>query len=71
MIKRAYTTDEIDAFAAYCAALDRCYFLPVAEFPQQRAIQLRVAPTQNNQRVGIHWAEEFEFERLNWSDLGP
>src|SRR5438874_2254050 len=29
MIKRAYTADEIDAFAAYCAELNRCYYLPV------------------------------------------
>jgi hypothetical protein len=71
LIKRAYTADEIDAFAAYCAELERCYFLPVKDFPQQRAIQLRLAPTHNNQRVGINWAQDFEFDRLNWSDLGP
>ncbi len=60
-IKRAYTPDEIDAFAAYCADLDRCYFLTVDEFAQARAIQLRLAPTRNNQRRLINWAEEYEF----------
>jgi hypothetical protein len=30
--KRLYTADEIDAFAAYCAELDRCFFLPFESF---------------------------------------
>src|SRR5215210_3767480 len=61
-VKRAYTSDEIDAFAAYCPDLDRCYFLPLATFPRRRQIQLRLAPTRNNQRERINWAEEFTFE---------
>jgi hypothetical protein len=64
---RPYTADEIDAFAAYCPQVDRCYFLPLATFPDHRVIQLRLAPTRNNQRRGIHWAEEYEFG----ATLGP
>jgi hypothetical protein len=60
-IRRYYTADEIDAIAAYCAELDRCYFLPIAQFEQRRAIQLRLAPSRNNQRAGINWAKDYEF----------
>ncbi len=28
-LKRIYSCTEIDAFAAYCADLDTCYFLPI------------------------------------------
>jgi hypothetical protein len=29
LVRRFYSPDEIDAFAAYCAEVDRCYFLPL------------------------------------------
>ena len=70
LLHQAYTPDEIDAFAAYCAALDRCYYLPVDSFPHRRAIQLRLAPTRNNQRQRINWARDFEFGRLDWDAVG-
>ena len=60
-IKRRYSPTEVDAFAAYCADLDRCYFLLLADFPNQAYIQLRLQPAQNNQRRGINWAEQFDF----------
>ncbi len=40
-VTRPYTAAEIDAFAAYCAEVDRCYFVPLASFPRHRAIHLR------------------------------
>jgi hypothetical protein len=58
---RRYTADEIDAFAAYCAELDRCFFLPIESVGGKRHIQLRVAPARNNQRDGINWADDFDF----------
>ena len=61
LIKRGYTKDEIDAFGAYCADLDRCYLLPIDEFPDRTCIQLRLAPAKNNQRLRINWAEDFDF----------
>ena len=60
-LKRSYTRDEVDAFAAYSADLERCYLLPLELFENQRYIQLRLEPTRNNQRQGINWAENFEF----------
>jgi PD-(D/E)XK nuclease superfamily protein len=47
LLRRLYSADEIDAFAAYCAELRRCYFFR--------------SPTRNNQRLGINWAEQYEF----------
>jgi PD-(D/E)XK endonuclease len=31
--RTVYTPDEIDVIAAYCAELDRCFAVPIAEFP--------------------------------------
>jgi PD-(D/E)XK endonuclease len=62
MLVRRYTPSEIDAFAAYCPDVRRCYFLPVEEFVGQRNIHLRLAQTKNNQARGIHWAEGYEFD---------
>jgi PD-(D/E)XK endonuclease len=59
--RRRYTAREIDAFAAYCPDLESCYFLPIERFPRSSQILLRLSPTQNNQRLGIHWARDFEF----------
>ena len=59
--RRRYTPQEIDAFAAYCPELESCYFLPIELFPRRSQILLRLSPTQNNQRLGVHWAEDFEF----------
>jgi PD-(D/E)XK endonuclease len=60
-MRKLYSPHEIDAFAAYCAELDRCYFLPLETFGQRSAIQLRLAPARNNQKAGVNWAKDFEF----------
>jgi hypothetical protein len=59
--RRLYTADEIDAFAAYCAELDRCFFLPFGSFPGKANVQLRLAPARNNQRLGVNWADDYDF----------
>jgi hypothetical protein len=60
--RRLYTPEEIDAIAAYCPDNGRRYYLPsIGCAGGRRQILLRLAPTQNNQRLGIHWAEDFEF----------
>jgi hypothetical protein len=58
---RRYTTDEIDAVAAYSSDLDRCYFLPMEVVGRKRNVQLRLAPARNNQRDRVNWADDFEF----------
>jgi hypothetical protein len=60
MLRRGYSADEIDAFAAY-ADVDECYFLPMDAFPGKKNIQLRLAPTKNNQAQRINWPEDYEF----------
>ena len=59
-VKRPYTPSEVDALVAYCPELDRCYYLPLENFPGRVQIQLRLARAKNNQRSGIHWAEDYE-----------
>jgi hypothetical protein len=61
LLTRAYSPEEIDAFAAYCADVDECYFLPIEQFLGRRNIQLRLGPTKNNQAHGINWAKDYEF----------
>jgi hypothetical protein len=70
LLRRLYSPDEIDAFAAYCAELSRCYFFRIDAFPNQRAIALRLSPTRNNQRLGINWAEDYEFAATLGRPLG-
>jgi hypothetical protein len=61
LITRRYTTGEVDAFAAYSLELDKCFLLPAELWANRRNVQLRLAPTLNNQRQGINWAEHYEF----------
>jgi prevent-host-death family protein len=61
-VQRAYTADEIDLVAVYCAQLDRCYLLPIELVAGRRAVHLRVTPPLNGQRACIQLASSFEFE---------
>ncbi len=60
-LRRTYTADEIDAFAAYCAELDRCYFIPMNIVASSPQLSLRVGPTRNNQQQRVRWAGDYEF----------
>lgn len=70
-LRRCYTAQEIDAFATYCAELDRCFYLPIERFDGRTSIQLRLAPTRNNQALGINWADDFEFAATLRELVGP
>jgi PD-(D/E)XK endonuclease len=59
-VHRPYSAAEIDAVAAYSMELDRCYFVPIGRVDGRPSIALRLAPTRNNQRRRINWAEEYE-----------
>ena len=61
LLRRPYSAEEIDAFAAYCPDTNRCYFLPLDVFAHRSAIQLRTGPTRNNQAARVNWASDFEF----------
>jgi hypothetical protein len=40
---------------------ERCYFLPYDAFPRRTEIRSRLSRSRNNQRLGVNWAENFEF----------
>ena len=61
VLRQFYSAEDVDAFAAYCAEMDECYFLPMDLIAGRTHILLRFAPTRNNQAAGIHWAKDFEF----------
>jgi PD-(D/E)XK endonuclease len=60
-VRRRYVDGEIDAFAAYCPDVDRCYFLPFDLVVSRTQILLRLGPSLNNQRQGINWAKDYGF----------
>jgi hypothetical protein len=68
-VRRFYTSDEVDAIAAFCPELDRCFLLPLDRFSGRAEIQLRLAPARNNQDRGVNWADDFRLERLSDSRL--
>ncbi len=59
-IQTVYSANEIDAVAAYCEELDRCYLMPIQIVAGRRAIWLRLAPPKNGQRACLNWASEYE-----------
>jgi len=61
LLKRPYTSEEIDAIAAYCDELDRCFLIPINRVDGLTTIQLRLAPARNNQARRINWAVDFDF----------
>jgi len=54
LLRRCYRAGEIDAFAAYCAELDTCYFVPFEVFGERTEVRLRLAPCKNNQHKKIN-----------------
>jgi hypothetical protein len=69
--RRSYTAAEIDVIAAYCPDLDRCFFVPAERFDGHLEIGLRIAPSRNNQRSGINWADDFAFAARLTALVGP
>jgi hypothetical protein len=68
--RRVYTSEEIDLVAVYCPDNRQSYALPGALFSGRSQIFLRLEPSRNNQRNGIHWARDYEFA-ARLSALGP
>jgi hypothetical protein len=46
-----YRAHEVDLLAAYCEPLEGAYLLPSELFTDRHAVQLRVTPPRNNQRM--------------------
>jgi hypothetical protein len=74
IVRRGYDCAEIDAIAAYCADLGRCYLISMSSLRGQRNVHLRIAPAANGQNRGIRWATQYDFETIDWealARLGP
>jgi PD-(D/E)XK nuclease superfamily protein len=59
-IVRSYTAEEIDAIAAYCHELKKCYLLPISMVAHRREVSLRLSPAKNNQAERVNWAFQYE-----------
>ncbi len=64
--RRLYTEAEIDAIAAYCPDLNRCYLLPAGWLDGRQRIYLRLEPAKNGQQTAVNWAHSFEFAAVDW-----
>ena len=69
--RRAYARGEIDALAAYCPDLDRCFYIPCERVSARLQLHLRISPSLNNQASGVNWAADFAFEGLQSARPGP
>jgi hypothetical protein len=69
--RRVYGATEVDAIAAYCPDIDRCFLLSPEQFDNRFQLLLRLAPARNNQRFGVNWAEDFDFEARLSPLVGP
>ncbi len=58
-VRTQYGATEIEGFAAYCRDLDRCFFLPIAEFLGRTNAHLRLGPARNGQLRGVKMAADY------------
>jgi PD-(D/E)XK endonuclease len=59
-VRTTYSNNEIDAVAAYCADLKRCYLLPMSLVGGRTYIHLRLDPAKNCQERRINYARDYE-----------
>ena len=64
--RKVYDATEIDAVAAYCPDIGRCFLLPYERFDGRTQVHLRLGPSLNNQRVGVNWADDYSLESLHF-----
>jgi hypothetical protein len=70
-VNRAYSSEQIDALAAYCPELGRCFLVPIARIDGRPTVHLRVGPARNNQRRLVNRAEDFDFAATLRGLAGP
>ena len=61
-VKSTYTRHEIDAIGVFSPDVDRCYLIPVEDMEGRTGLHLRLAPSRNNQEIGVRWAADYDFE---------
>lgn len=55
-----YSRREVDAIAAYCPDVERCYLVAIEEVEGRSLVQLRLEPPGNGQRAGLNYAADYE-----------
>lgn len=60
-LRTTYSSTDVDLIAAYCLDVDACYAVPIELAAGRPSIMLRLAPTRNNQAIGVNWAKDYEF----------
>jgi hypothetical protein len=58
-VRSTYDATQIDGIAAYCEALERCFWLPIERFGGRTSAHLRLRPARNGQRQSLNWAEQY------------
>jgi prevent-host-death family protein len=59
-VRSTYAPDEVDAIAAYCADLEKCYVLPIELVAGKYQVHLRLVPPKNGQRAALIWAADHQ-----------
>jgi hypothetical protein len=54
---------QIEYFGVYCPQNEKVYLVPVDVVGKTEG-KLRLAETKNNQAKNVHWAEDYEIERV-------
>jgi len=69
VIAKRYLPGQIEALIAYNRSNDSIYILP-PKMLKQGQIFLRLEPTTNNQKKGIHWAKDYEnaLRNIKWKN---
>ena len=63
-VRTVYSAAEIDAVAAYCPDLNRCFLIPIEQIGGQGFMHLRLAPARNNQRQLIRMADDYDLGKM-------
>ena len=61
-----YTTyeNDVDYIACYVVPLDKSILLPIQEIGKRKTITVRITPTENGQQKGIHYIEDYSFDKI-------
>jgi PD-(D/E)XK nuclease superfamily protein len=59
-LRTTYSPQEVDAIAGFCPENGRSYLVPITQIPAGGSLSLRLSPSRNNQKVGLHWAADYE-----------
>lgn len=59
----AYSENEVDIFALYCAEIDKICLVPYQEVKDQKNIRLRVDKPVSGQQLKIRYASDYDITR--------